>query len=84
MRVLPWIAAALVLSLGTPAFAQEEWDNFKFPEDGFEVNFPGKPTVEMVMRRWLIPRPCESLATSSATSSESRFASGSPMPITTM
>ena len=46
MRVLPWIAAALVLSLGSPAFAQEEWDNFKFPEDGFEVNFPGKPTVE--------------------------------------
>ena len=39
MRVLPWIATALVLSLGTPALAQE-WDNFKFPEDGFEVNFP--------------------------------------------
>ena len=41
MRVIPWIAAALTLALVTPAFAQEEWDNFKFPEDGFEVNFPG-------------------------------------------
>ena len=46
MRVISWTAAALVLSLGTPAFAQEEWDNFKFPEDGFEVNFPGRPKVE--------------------------------------
>jgi hypothetical protein len=46
MRVIVWMAAALVVSLGTPAFAQEEWDNFKFPEDGFEVNFPGKPKVE--------------------------------------
>jgi hypothetical protein len=46
MRVLPWIATALVLSLGSPALAQEAWDNYKFPEDGFEVNFPGKPTVE--------------------------------------
>ena len=46
MRVIPWIAAAAVLSLGTPAFAQEEWDNFQFPEDGFEVNFPGKPQVQ--------------------------------------
>ena len=43
MRVTPWIAAALILSFVTPAFAQEEWDNFKFPEDGFEVNFPGSP-----------------------------------------
>jgi hypothetical protein len=48
MRVIPWIAAAVVLSFVTPAFAQEDWDNFKFPEDGFEVNFPGKPKVENI------------------------------------
>ena len=35
MRVIPWISAALMLSVVTPAFAQEDWDNFKFPEDGF-------------------------------------------------
>jgi len=46
MRVIPWIATALTLALVTPAFAQEEWDNFKFPEDGFEVNFPGKPQIQ--------------------------------------
>jgi len=46
MRVIPWIAVALVLSVVTPALAQEDWDNFKFPEDGFEVNFPGKPQVQ--------------------------------------
>lgn len=45
MRVIPWMAAAFVLSLATPALAQEDWDNFKFAEDGFEVNFPGKPDV---------------------------------------
>ena len=48
MRVFGWIAAALVLSLTTPVLAQEDWDNFKFPEDGFEVNFPGKPKVENI------------------------------------
>ena len=46
MRVISWMAAAVALSLATPVFAQEDWDNFKFPEDGFEVNFPGKPKVE--------------------------------------
>ncbi|MGH9254558.1 MAG: hypothetical protein ACRD3C_08305 [Vicinamibacterales bacterium] len=45
MRVTPSIAVALVLSLATPALAQE-WDNFVFVEDGFEVNFPGRPQVE--------------------------------------
>lgn len=45
MRVTPWIAAALVLSLTTPALAQE-WDNVVFVEDGFTVNFPGRPQVE--------------------------------------
>ena len=46
MRVISWIAAALLLSIVTPALAQEEWDNFVFVNDGFEVNFPGKPQVE--------------------------------------
>ena len=46
MRVMTWMAAAVALSLTTPVFAQGEWDNFKFAEDGFEVNFPGKPKVE--------------------------------------
>ena len=46
MRVISAVAAAVALSLATPALAQEDWDNFKFPEDGFEVNFPGKPKVE--------------------------------------
>src|SRR5262249_55047279 len=46
MRVISWLAAAVALSLATPVLAQEEWDNFKFPEDGFEVNFPGKPQVQ--------------------------------------
>jgi hypothetical protein len=45
MRVPPWIAAVLVLSVITPAFAQE-WDEFVFIEDGFKVNFPGRPQLE--------------------------------------
>ena len=46
MRLTPWIAAALVFILTTPAFAQEEWEQFVFAEDGFTVNFPGRPQVE--------------------------------------
>ena len=42
---LRWIAAALTLSVASPAAAQE-WENFLFPEDGFEANFPGQPEVE--------------------------------------
>jgi hypothetical protein len=45
MRAIAWIAPAFALSLAVPAMAQE-WDNFKFPEDGFEVNFPGRPQLE--------------------------------------
>jgi hypothetical protein len=46
MRLTPSIAAALgLLLLGAPALAQE-WENFRFVEDGFEVNFPGPPQVE--------------------------------------
>ena len=45
MHLPSWIAAVLVLSLASPAAAQE-WENFLFPEDGFEANFPGPPEVE--------------------------------------
>src|SRR5919106_3831283 len=45
MRLTPWFAAALVLALTTPALAQE-WENFVFAEDGFTVNFPGRPQME--------------------------------------
>lgn len=45
MRLISWMAAALVLSIVTPGFAQE-WDEFVFIEDGFKVNFPGPPRVE--------------------------------------
>jgi hypothetical protein len=45
MRLMYSIAAALVLFVATPALAQE-WDEQIFVEDGFKVNFPGKPTVE--------------------------------------
>ena len=59
MRVISAMAAAVALSLATPALAQEDWDNFKFPEDGFEVNFPGKPKVEtttwMSQYRYTLP-----------------------------
>ena len=59
MRVISWMAAAVALSLATPVVAQEAWDNFKFPEDGFEVNFPGKPKVEnttyMSQYRYTLP-----------------------------
>jgi hypothetical protein len=46
MRPNPLIAAAVVLVLAGPAFAQEEWDVFASREDGFSVNFPGQPKVE--------------------------------------
>lgn len=45
MRLTRWIAATLVLSFTPPASAQE-WENFVFIEDGFEVNFPGRPRME--------------------------------------
>ena len=45
MRLTLWMGAALILMLATPATAQE-WDEFVFVEDGFKVNFPGKPQVE--------------------------------------
>src|SRR5262245_58219006 len=38
------IAAAIVASLSTAAFAQE-WTDFVSKEDGFSTNFPGNPTL---------------------------------------
>ncbi|MBI3048553.1 MAG: hypothetical protein HYY76_09625 [Acidobacteria bacterium] len=43
-RLTSSMAAALVLALVSPLFAQE-WDEFVFIEDGFKVNFPGPPKV---------------------------------------
>ena len=47
MRPIAVIAAALLLVLSAPASAQEEeWVQFSSTEDGFRVNFPGKPSVQ--------------------------------------
>jgi hypothetical protein len=40
------IPAALILSLSSPAAAQE-WARFVSPEDGFSANYPGQPKVEV-------------------------------------
>src|SRR5579862_7964361 len=53
MRAASWIGIALLLSFCSPALAQEEWSNFKFPEDGFEVNFPGAPQLSTIT--WTTP-----------------------------
>jgi hypothetical protein len=45
MQLIPWIAAAFILSFTPPALAQD-WDEHVFVEDGFKVNFPGKPQVQ--------------------------------------
>jgi hypothetical protein len=43
-----WIPLAVVmLSLSTPAFAQE-WTRFVNTEDGFSANFPGQPRVDVL------------------------------------
>ena len=36
---------ALVLSVSGPAFAQEDWTEYQNNQDGFKVDFPGKPKV---------------------------------------
>ena len=43
-----WIAAALILSLSQPAFAQD-WMRFVSREDGFSANYPGQPTIQSTM-----------------------------------
>ena len=48
MRVIRAISAVFILmSAGTPAFAQE-WTDFISREDGFSVNMPGQPTVQNI------------------------------------
>jgi hypothetical protein len=45
MHVTSWFAVALLIALVMPAFAQD-WELFVFADDGFSVNFPGRPRVE--------------------------------------
>jgi len=45
MSLIPLIASAVVLSMSTPAFAQE-WTPYVNREDGFSVDFPGQPRVQ--------------------------------------
>ena len=45
MRRVRWVAAAALLSIVSPALAQE-WDELVFIDDRFKVNFPGKPRIE--------------------------------------
>ena len=44
MRLMSVVAAMLILSAVTPAFAQE-WADFVSRDDGFKVNFPAEPKV---------------------------------------
>ena len=44
MRLIPAVAAALLLSIPAPAFAQE-WVEFASREDRFTCNFPSPPTI---------------------------------------
>jgi len=44
MRLIPAVAAALVLSVSAPAFAQE-WIEFASREDRFTCNFPSQPAI---------------------------------------
>lgn len=44
MRLSPVVAAAFILAISGPAFAQE-WSEFTSREDGFTCNFPGPPKV---------------------------------------
>jgi hypothetical protein len=41
------IPAALILSLSSPAFAQD-WTRFVSRDDGFSANYPGQPKVETI------------------------------------
>lgn len=45
MRICVVAVAVLLGAIVSPAGAQE-WEEFVSPEDGFSVNFPGKPTIE--------------------------------------
>ena len=47
MRRIPLVAAALILSLSAPVFAQE-WAEYVSRGDLFAVNFPKQPTVSEI------------------------------------
>src|SRR5437762_5667082 len=48
MRVTAFAAVALIVALGGPLLAQEEWTEFVSREDGFRITFPGKPGVQAI------------------------------------
>ena len=48
MRVVKMVAAACVLLLGRPLFAQE-WARYQNLDDRFAVTDPGQPTIEKIM-----------------------------------
>jgi hypothetical protein len=45
MRLIPFVPAALILCVSTPAFTQG-WIEYDSRADAFGVNFPGEPNVE--------------------------------------
>ena len=59
-------------------------DMYPVGYNGTDPAAAGRPTVEIVTRRGLIPNPSTSPTAASARSKWSRLASGSPIPITTM
>lgn len=46
MRTIRLVAAACVLLMARPVFAQKEWIEYKNTTDHFAINAPGEPTVE--------------------------------------
>jgi len=47
MRLIALVAAAFILCLSGPSFAQE-WIEYVSPDDLFTINFPDQPTVQNV------------------------------------
>jgi hypothetical protein len=45
MRFKAFIAAAVLLAISAPAFAQDDYTEFVSKEDFFTITFPGKPVV---------------------------------------
>src|SRR5204863_7150191 len=46
MRISRLVAAACVLLVARPLFAQKEWIEYKNMDDHFAINAPGEPMVE--------------------------------------
>ena len=47
MRIFRLLAMACVLCMARPLFAQQEWIEYKNIPEGFAINAPGEPKVEM-------------------------------------